>query len=82
MSNEEDKYKHSKRLLKDENVIKKQEKIAHEYGHEVKDPHRFVKQHSMNCGNPKCVLCMNPRKSFGEKTIQEQRFEQTKLYEE
>ena len=82
MSNEEDKYKHSKRLLKDENVIKKQEKISHEYGHEVKDPHRFVKQHSMNCGNPKCVLCMNPRKSFGEKTIQEQRFEQTKLYEE
>ena len=56
MSNEEDKFKHSKRLLKDENAIKKQEKIAHEYGHEVKDPHRFVKHHSMNCGNPKCVL--------------------------
>jgi len=36
----------------------------------------------MNCGNPKCVLCMNPRKSFGEKTIQEQRLEQVKLQEE
>jgi len=82
MSNEEDKFKHSKRLMKDENAIKKQEKIAHEYGHDIKEPHRFNKHHALNCGNPKCVMCMNPRKSYGEKTIQEQRFEQTKLYNE
>ena len=82
MSNEEDKFKHSKRLLKDENAIKKQEKIANEFGHDVKEPHRFNKHHALNCGNPKCVLCMNPRKSYGEKTIQEQRFDQPKVYNE
>ena len=31
MSTEEDKFKHSKRLLKDENAIKKQVKIAKEH---------------------------------------------------
>ena len=80
MSHEDDKFKHSKRLMKDENAIKKQEKIAHEFGHDVKEPHRFNKHHALNCGNPKCVMCMNPRKSYKEKTIQEQSFEQPKLY--
>lgn len=82
MSNEEDKYKHSKRLLKDENAVKRQTKIAESYGVEVKDPHKFTKHHAINCGNPKCVLCMNPRKSYHEKTIQEQSFDQTKLHNE
>jgi len=82
MSNEEDKFKHSKRLLKDESAVKRQTKIAETYGIEVKDPHKFAKHHALNCGNPKCVLCMNPRKLFHEKTIQEQSFEQVKLQEE
>jgi hypothetical protein len=30
----------------------------------------------MNCGNPNCVMCANPRKVFKEKTIQEKRLEQ------
>lgn len=38
-------------------------------------PHRFHKKNALNCGDPKCVMCMNPRKAFGEKTIQERRFE-------
>jgi len=77
MSTEEDKFKHSKRLLKNENAVKKQAKIAKENGMTVKEPHKFEKQHAMNCGNPNCMLCSNPRKIFGEKTMQERKFEQT-----
>ena len=61
MSTEEDKLKHSKRLQKNENAVKKQVKIAKEHGIPVKDPHRLEKHHVMDCGNPKCPLCGNPR---------------------
>lgn len=80
MSTEEDKFKHSKRLLKDENAIKKQVKIAKahrvsEYNPgEIKEPHRFAKRHAMDCGNPDCYLCGNPRKTHKDKlTAQEKR---------
>lgn len=73
MSKEQDKIKHSKRLQKDENAIKKQTKIAKEFGIPVEEPHKFVKHHAMNCGNPKCVMCGNPRKTFKELTQQEKR---------
>jgi len=73
MSTEESKFKHSKRLQKDENAVKKQTKIAKEHGMTVKEPHKFAKHHAMNCGNPKCMLCSNPRKTFKELTAQEKR---------
>ena len=73
MSKEQDKFKHSKRLQKDENVIKKQTKIAKAAGLEVNEPHKFAKHHAMNCGNPKCFMCSNPRKVFKELTQQEKR---------
>ena len=73
MSKEQDKIKHSKRLQKDENVIKKQTKIAKSAGLEVNEPHKFTKHHAMNCGNPKCFMCSNPRKVFKELTQQEKR---------
>lgn len=76
MSTEEDKFKRSKRLLKDENAVKKQVKIAKTYGADVKVPHKFAKKHALSCGNPDCVMCMNPRKSFGEPTMQERKFNQ------
>ena len=76
MSHEEEKVKHSKRILKTDNAVKKQVKIAKEFGIEVKEPHKFAKVHAMNCGNPKCFMCSNPRKVFNEKTIQEKRLEQ------
>jgi len=75
MSTEEDKFKHSKRLLKDENAINKQLKIAKEFGVPVKEPHRLAKHHALDCGNPKCLLC-HSEKVFGKKTIKERRFEQ------
>ena len=82
MSTEEDKFKHSKRILKDENAIRKQLKIAKAYNIPVENPHELAKHHAMNCGNPNCVMCANPRKVWKEKTIQEKRFEQTEKYKE
>jgi hypothetical protein len=82
MSTEEDKFKHSKRILKDENAIRKQLKIAKAHNVPVKTPHELAKHHAMNCGNPNCVMCANPRKVWKEKTIQEKRFEQTEKYKE
>jgi hypothetical protein len=73
MSTEEDKFKKSKRLQKDENAVKKQTKIAKTFGVPVKEPHKFAKHHAMNCGNPKCHMCANPRKVFNELTQQEKR---------
>jgi hypothetical protein len=73
LSTEEDKFKHSKRLLKDDNAVKKQVRIAKEHGVTIKDSHKFAKRHVMNCGNPNCVMCANPRKTFNELTLQERR---------
>jgi hypothetical protein len=79
MSKEEDKFKHSKRLLKDETAVKKQVKIAKAHGLTNKDkvmqePHRLAKHHAMDCGNPECYLCGNPRKTHKDKlTVQEKR---------
>jgi hypothetical protein len=82
MSTDADKIKHSKRLHDEETAIARQVKIAKEFGVPVKDAHKFAKHHAMNCGNPKCVMCANPRKVFKEKTMQERKFEQAKLHEE
>jgi hypothetical protein len=76
MSASEDKIKHSKRLLKDQNAVVKQVKIAKAHHVPVEEPHKLAKRHALNCGNPKCVMCANPRKVFKEKTIQEKRFDQ------
>ncbi len=76
MSHEEEKVKHSKRILKTDNAVKKQVKIAKSAGSDISQPHKFAKVHALNCGNPNCVMCVNPRKVFNEKTIQEKRLEQ------
>ena len=81
MSTEEDKFKNSKRRLKDDNAVKKQVKIAKAHGltdkdKAVKEPHRMAKHHAMDCGQPGCVLCGNPRKIFKELTAQDKRMYQ------
>lgn len=80
MSTEYDKFKHSRRLLKDDNAVRKQAKIARQHnigGYLSKDerePHRLHKRHAMDCGNPECYLCGNPRKTHKDKlTAQEHR---------
>ena len=87
MSDPESKEKHSKRLHKEESAIKKQQKIAIDHGHDKKDverePHRYAKHHAMDCGNPGCFMCGNPRHihKHGE-TKQEQSFKQTEQWDD
>ena len=61
------------RMQRDENAIRKQVKIARAHGMNVKEPHKFAKHHALDCGQPGCVLCGNPRKTFSELTTQEKR---------
>ena len=73
MSKEEDKFKNSRRRQKDENAINKQVKIAKAYNIPVEEPHKLIKHHATNCGNPICIMCANPRKVFKEPTQQERK---------
>lgn len=75
MSSYNDKFKHSKRLLQEDSAIRKQQKIAKAHGiptHQY-EKHRFAKHHAMDCGNPECPVCGNPRKMNKQLTIQEAR---------
>ena len=83
MANELAKYLNSRRRQKDENAIRKQAKIAKQHGAseyspgETKQPHRYHKRHAMDCGNPECFMCGNPRKTHKDKlTAQEKRIYQ------
>lgn len=76
------KIKHSKRIHQKENHVKKQIKIAKCHGFLVDEPHKLAKHHAMNCGDPKCHTCGNPRKFYNEKTITEKSFEQTEKWTE
>ncbi len=76
MANELAKFLNSQRRHRDEIAVKKQVKIAKEFGIPVKEPHKFAKHHAMNCGNPKCHMCANPRKVLNELTQQEKRLYQ------
>ena len=78
----EAKQKRTKRMHSEETAIKKQMKIAKQHKMEaawskdVREPHRFAKHHAMDCGNPKCMMCGNPRKTWHELTAQEKRMHQ------
>lgn len=85
MSNEVTKEIRSKRLYAEEIKIEKQIKIAKAHGltnkdRAIKEPHRLAKHHAMDCGQPGCVMCGNPRKTLKELTIQEKSFNQTKTW--
>ena len=79
MSNETAKYINSRRRHKNDVAIAKQVKIAKAHGltnkdKAIKEPHRLAKHHAMDCGNPECYLCGNPRKTHKDKlTAQEKR---------
>ena len=80
MSHQEDKDKHSARLHKEEAAIRRQVKIAKAHGVTVKEPHTLAKHHALDCGQPGCMLCGNPRKTFKEETKQEKSFKQTESW--
>jgi hypothetical protein len=78
MSNELAKYLGSRRRHKTDVHIARQVAIAKAHGltnrdKAVKQPHRMAKHHAMDCGQPGCMLCGNPRKLFNEMTLQERR---------
>ena len=87
MSNEFAKFKNSKRRHKTDVAIARQVKIAKSHGTynqaNIKQPHRLAKHRAMDCGNPQCFLCGNPRHihKHGE-TKQEKSFDQTKNWTE
>ena len=73
MSSEQFKLKNSTRRHRDESAVKKQVKIAKSHGltdkdKQIKEPHRYVKHHAMDCGQPGCMLCANPRRNKMFKT--------------
>lgn len=82
MSDTDAKIKRSKRLHKDEAAAHRQAKIARSHGIEVKEENRYNKHHALDCGNPDCGLCGNPRHRYKEETIQEKSFKQRKLHDE
>ena len=76
MANEFAKFKNSARRHKTDVTIARQVKIAKHHGNtlEIKQPHRLSKRHAMDCGNPACYLCGNPRKTHKDSlTAQEKR---------
>jgi hypothetical protein len=81
MSNETAKYINSRRRHKTDVAIARQLRIAKSnVSHNTKlskEPHRLAKHHAMDCGNPKCGLCGNPRHirkgEDGGRTVQERR---------
>ena len=82
MSSEEEKFAHSKRIHQKNTSIQKQVHIAKEFGAPIDTPHKYAKHHALNCGNPKCVMCANPRKTFKELTAKEKRMFQPELQDE
>ena len=80
MSNDTAKFLNSRRRHKTDVAIARQVRIAKQHGWSEKDirlkeSHRMAKHHAMDCGNPKCYLCGNPRKTHGKDrlTTQERR---------
>lgn len=79
MSNETAKFINSRRRHKTDVAIARQVKIAKSKGTfnqaNIRQPHRLAKHHAMDCGNPGCFLCGNPRKTHGKDrlTAQEKR---------
>ena len=82
MSNQVERFKHSKRLQKKIHAIKKQTRIAKSRGFPIGPEHRLSKIHAVTCGNSNCYMCGNPRKFFKELTVQEKSFDQTKKWTE
>ena len=82
MSNEIAKYINSQRRHKNDVAIARQVRIAKQHGlttkdKAIKEPHRLAKHHAMDCGNPQCPLCGNPRRTHKDTlTAQEKRLYQ------
>lgn len=84
MSDENIRNKRAKRIKHDFRSIEKQLKIAKTFNINVddNDKHRLAKLKVLNCGDPNCFLCSNPRKfnkgkNINELTVKERAFLET-----
>ena len=70
------KFLNSRRRHKTDVAIARQVKIARSHGTynqaNIKQTHRLAKHHAMDCGNPHCYLCGNPRKTRGKDRLTKQ----------
>ena len=75
MSNDLARYLNSKRRHKTDVAISRQVKIDKAHGSPLafKQPHRLAKRHAMDCGNPQCYLCGNPRKTHKDRLTQQEK---------
>jgi hypothetical protein len=77
MSNDLAKFINSKRRHKTDVAIARQVKIAKSHAtynqRNIKQKHRLAKHHAMDCGNPQCYLCGNPRKTHKDKLTQQEK---------
>jgi hypothetical protein len=76
MSNEVEREQHSKRLHQKERHVARQMAIRKAYKLPSDQAHKYHKVSGLTCGSSNCVMCGNPRKFFGELTIQERKFHQ------
>ena len=77
MSNDLARYLNSKRRHKTDVAISRQVKIARSHNKfnqtNIRQPHRLAKHHAMDCGNPGCFLCGNPRKTHKDRLTQQEK---------
>jgi hypothetical protein len=73
MSNDLARFVNSRRRHKTDVAVSRQVKIARAAGTPVDNAHRFAKRHAMDCGNPQCYLCGNPRKTHKDKLTQQEK---------
>ncbi len=79
MSDNDSKFKNSRRRHADEAAIKKQLAIAKQHGMTEYNKtlntqtNRLNKKHAMDCGRPECMICGNPRRLHKTLTVQERK---------
>lgn len=80
MSNDLARFVNSRRRHKNDVAVARQLKIAVASHNptliprrDIKQPHRLHKRHAMDCGNPQCFLCGNPRKTHKDRLTQQEK---------
>lgn len=87
MSNEQEKTKTSTRRHRTDSAVKRQVKIAKQQGtlfndEIIRQPHRLAKHHAMDCGDPGCILCGNPRRNKMLKTKDRLTMQERRMFQD
>lgn len=76
-----DKVKRQQRRKQDSLVVAKQLRICLYHNADITVPlGSFRKQKALNCGRSRCMLCTNPRYTWGHVTIPELRADESYAY--